>query len=117
LLALINIGSPVALDDILSMAISSIYLTYLMASVLLLHRRIKGDISPYNDNLNESDIVNVPRARLVWGPFHCNGLLGKIANAFAIVYITMVVFLSFWPSASDPGIHGAELECPRCWRE
>ncbi|KAJ5780433.1 amino acid permease [Penicillium paradoxum] len=104
LLALINIGSPVALDDILSMAVSSIYLSYLVISILLLYRRIKGDISEYNDS--EDAIVNVPGAQLVWGPFHCSGIWGTLINAFATFYILLVVFFSFWPSKMNPGVEG-----------
>lgn len=65
LLCLINIGSDVALQDILSMAVSGIYLSYLMVGSLLLYRRCKGDIFQYNDS---EGAINVPGAKLVWGP-------------------------------------------------
>ena len=90
LLALINIGSSVALNDVLSMAVSGLYSSYLIVSALLLVRRIKGDISLYNDN--DDDIVNLPGKKLVWGPFHVPGIWGIMINAFAVVYIIIVIF-------------------------
>jgi amino acid transporter len=102
LLSLINIGSDTAMEDIVSMAVSGIYLSYLMVSVLLFYRRIRGDISRYNDN--DDDIVNVPGAKLVWGPFHCPGIIGTVINGYAIIYISIVVFFSFWPSKMNPTV-------------
>ncbi|CAI7583830.1 unnamed protein product [Penicillium glandicola] len=102
LLSLINIGSDTAMEDIVSMAVSGIYLSYLMVSVLLFYRRIRGDISLYNEN--DDDIVNVPGAKLVWGPFHCPGIIGTAINGYAIIYVTIVVFFSFWPSTMNPTV-------------
>ncbi|OBT54375.1 hypothetical protein VE04_04560 [Pseudogymnoascus sp. 24MN13] len=102
LLAIIRIGSNVAMENIVSMAVSAIYLSYLMVSVLLLVRRVRGDISLYNDS--EDEIINVPGAKLVWGPFRCPGILGTIINGYAIIYITIIIFFSFWPSTIDPTI-------------
>lgn len=101
-LALINIGSSVALDDVVSMAVSGLYLSYLMVSILLLYCRIKGNISRYDES--EDDVVNVPGARLVWGTFHCPGIWGTSINLFAILYIIIVVFFSFWPSEVHPSV-------------
>ncbi|KAJ5379215.1 amino acid permease [Penicillium cosmopolitanum] len=102
LLALINIGSSVALNDVLSMAVSGLYSSYLIVSVLLLFRRIKGDISRYNDN--DDDIVNLPGKKLVWGPFHVPGIWGILINGFAVIYIIIVIFWSFWPTAMNPSV-------------
>ncbi|KAJ6087084.1 hypothetical protein N7467_005998 [Penicillium canescens] len=104
LLTFINIGSSVALGDILSMAVSGRYLSYLIISALLLFRRVQGDISLYNDN--EDDIINVPGAKLVWGTFRCPGVFGTLVNLFAVIYITLVIFFSFWPSEMDPVVEG-----------
>lgn len=101
LLGLINIGSAVALEDILSMAVSGIYLSYLMVSSLLLYRRCKGHIYKYNDS---DGTINVPGAKLVWGPFHVPGVFGTLVNAYAIVYIFIVVFFSFWPPQMSPTV-------------
>ncbi|KAJ5814483.1 hypothetical protein N7474_006260 [Penicillium riverlandense] len=102
LLALINIGSDTAMEDVVSMAVSGIYLSYLMVAILLFSRRVRGNISRYNDN--DDDIVNVPGAKLVWGPFHCPGIVGTLINGYAIIYITIVIFFSFWPSQMNPGV-------------
>ncbi|KAJ6064769.1 hypothetical protein N7444_000422 [Penicillium canescens] len=100
LLALINIGSSVALGDILSMAVSGLYLSYLVISALLLFRRVRGDINLYNDN--EDDIINVPGSKLVWGTFRCPGVFGTLVNLFAVIYTTIIIFFSFWPSKMNP---------------
>jgi amino acid transporter len=63
LLAIIRIGSNIAIEDIVSMAILGIYLSYLVISVLLFIRRVRGDISLYNDG--DDEIINVPGAKLV----------------------------------------------------
>ncbi|KAE8393058.1 putative amino acid permease [Aspergillus alliaceus] len=96
LLGLINIGSDVALNDILSMAISGLYLSYLTVSGLLLYRRIRGDIRLSSEN--EEMTVNVPNAPLVWGPFRVPGILGIAVNMFAVAYQIIVIFFSFWPT-------------------
>ncbi|KAI9044746.1 putative amino acid permease [Aspergillus affinis] len=103
LLGLINIGSDVALNDVVSMAVSGLYLSYLSVGSLLLYRRVTGAI--YN---HESDIpssltsptttVNVPGSPLVWGPFRVPGILGIAVNVFAIIYMIIVIFFSFWPT-------------------
>lgn len=90
------------MEDIVSMAISGIYLSYLVVSVLLFIRRVRGDISLYNDS--DDDIINVPGAKLVWGPFRCSGILGTIINGYAIIYISIIVFFSFWPSQMNPTV-------------
>lgn len=77
------------------------YLSYLIVSSLLLYRRCKGDIYGHNDT---DGAINVPGARLVWGPFHLPGLLGAIVNAYAVVYIVIVVFFSFWPPHMMPTV-------------
>lgn len=102
LLALINIGSSLALNDILSMAVSSIYLSYLVVAIMLFYRRVRRQISSFNTS--DEDIVNVPGAKLVWGPFHCPGIWGILVNGFAICYILIVVFFSFWPTKTNPSV-------------
>ncbi|KAJ5994550.1 amino acid permease [Penicillium sp. IBT 35674x] len=102
ILALINVGSSVALEDVVSMAVSGLYLSYLMVLVLLLWRRMKGDIYRHDDS--EEGIINAPGGKLVWGTFHCPGIWGTAINAFAILYIVIVVFFSFWPAKVHPSV-------------
>lgn len=96
LLGLINIGSSVALNGILSMAVSGMYLSYLIVGAMLLHRRCTGAVSRSSD---ASDLrKNVPGAQLVWGPFHVPGIWGIMVNGYAVVHMTIVVFFSLWPT-------------------
>jgi hypothetical protein len=102
LLGLINIGSDVALNDILSMAVSGIYSSYLIAGGLLLYRRCKGEISNYNES--DETTVNVPGSKLVWGPFHVPGIWGILLNGYAVIYMIIVIFFSYWPSYMNPSV-------------
>lgn len=101
LLGLVNIGSSVALNGILSMAVSGIYLSYLIVGCLLLYRRCTGAISRYSDGVEM--LINVPGAKLMWGPFHVPGIFGILVNGYAVIYMTIVVFFSFWPSTMSVG--------------
>jgi hypothetical protein len=68
---------------------------------LLLYRRCKGDIFKHNDS---DGVVNAPGSRLVWGPFHVPGAVGVLINAYAAVYMIIVVFFSFWPPHIAPTV-------------
>ncbi|KAJ5587744.1 uncharacterized protein N7459_003509 [Penicillium hispanicum] len=102
LLGLINIGSSTALNDILSMAVSGLYSSYLFVGSLLLYRRIRGEIADHNDN--DDMTINVPGAKLVWGPFHIPGIWGILLNIYAVIYMVIVVFFSFWPDQINPSV-------------
>lgn len=95
LLALINIGSAVAFNDLCSMSISGLYLSYMVVGGLLLWRRCTGGISSVRSS--DSAIINTAGAKLVWGPFHVPGIWGILINAWALIYMTIAVFFSFWP--------------------
>ena len=95
LLALINIGSSVAFNDLVSMSISGLYLSYMVVASLLLYRRCTGGIS--SSKSSDDAIVNTAGAKLVWGPFHLPGIWGILVNTFALIYMTIAVFFSFWP--------------------
>ncbi|KAL4794299.1 amino acid/polyamine transporter I [Aspergillus venezuelensis] len=97
LIGLINIGSSVALNAVVSMAVSGLYLSYLTVGALLLYRRCTGAISTFATS-GDTAITNVPGAKLVWGPFRIPGIWGIAVNAYAVVYMIIVVFFSFWPS-------------------
>ncbi|EAW13292.1 putative GABA permease [Aspergillus clavatus NRRL 1] len=99
LLGLINIGSSVVLNGVTSMAVSGMYLSYLMVGSLLLWRRCTGAISPHDHS--EDGIVNVPGAKLAWGPFRVPGTVGTAINAYAIIYMIIVIFFSFWPTQME----------------
>jgi hypothetical protein len=102
LLGLINIGSDVALNDILSMAVSGIYSSYLIAGSLLFYRRCKGEINRYSES--QDTPINVPGAKLVWGPFRVPGIWGILINGYAVIYMIIVIFFSYWPSKMNPSV-------------
>jgi amino acid transporter len=108
LLGLIPLGSSVAFNDLTSMSTSGLYLSYMVCCILLLYRRCTGGIIDPNESENtnspvadNAQIVNTTGAKLVWGPFHLKGVFGVAVNAFAIAYMMITVFFSFWPPAAE----------------
>jgi len=96
LLSLINLGSSVAFNDVVSLGIAGLYSSYLIASTLLLYRRCMGHIaSSANADVK---LVNTVGAKLVWGPWHIPGALGIATNAYACIYMTVSLFFAFWPT-------------------
>ena len=79
------------------MAISGLYLSYMVVGGLLLWRRCTGGFSSVRSS--DSAIINTAGAKLVWGPFHLPGIWGILINTWALVYMTIAVFFSFWPPA------------------
>ncbi|KAF4983786.1 hypothetical protein FZEAL_870 [Fusarium zealandicum] len=101
LLSLINIGSPVAFQNVTSLSISCLYASYLIAAVLLLYRRCtKGFTMPGPSDLPA--LANTVGAQLVWGPFHVPGTFGIANNVFTICYLIVIGFFSFWPPVLNP---------------
>ena len=96
LLSLIILGSSVAFNDLVSLSVSSLQSSYLVAIGLLLYRRSTGAILPSNASVVSymvADDVN-----LKWGPWHVPRYWGIVNNAFACCYLTVMVFFSFWPT-------------------
>ncbi|TVY61355.1 Choline transport protein [Fusarium oxysporum f. sp. cubense] len=103
LLSLINIGSPVAFQNVTSLSISCLYSSYLIAAGLLLYRRLtKGFVLPGTSDLPA--LANTTGAELVWGPFHLKGAFGIANNIFAMCYLIVVGFFSFWPPMVNPTV-------------
>lgn len=101
LLSLINIGSPVAFMNVTSLSISCLYGSYLIAAVLLLYRRTtKGFAMPGSSDLPA--LANTTGTELVWGSFRLPGAFGIANNVFAICYLVVIGFFSFWPPMLDP---------------
>ena len=96
LLTLINIGSEVALNDVLSLSISCLYVSYLITLSFFLYRRLTGAIAEPN---GDEDGAASP-GDLVWGPWRIRGILGTANNIFACLYLAFVLFFSFWPPAT-----------------
>ncbi|KAM3544071.1 hypothetical protein ARSEF1564_003064 [Beauveria bassiana] len=96
LLTLINIGSEVALNDVLSLSISCLYASYLITLSLFLWRRVTGAVAEPRDDEQETALPD----ELVWGPWRLNAMLGTANNVFACLYLSFVLFFSFWPPAT-----------------
>lgn len=94
LLGLINIGSSTALNDVISLVLEGFYTSYFMACGLLLYRRIRGEIG--NADARIGPTASKPYA---WGPWRVPGAMGIANNAFACIYLIVLSFFSFWPTA------------------
>ena len=108
LLGLINIGNATAFGDVVSLLLEALYTSYFLACALLLYRRVRGEIripvdgaGPINilalEDSNNKDVVIYE-----WGPWRVPGLLGIMINIFACVYLLILGFFSFWPTAVNP---------------
>jgi len=100
LLSLVAIGSPTALNDLISLTINAWYSSYLFPSALLLWHRLHGTIHilPSELEASQSTETRVPEPELLyWGPWRVPGILGIINNIFAVLFMIMIIFWSFWP--------------------
>ncbi|KAH8672337.1 amino acid/polyamine transporter I [Ilyonectria robusta] len=102
LIGLINIGSAVVYNAIISVAVSGLYSSYLMAASLLLYRRCgNGYKLPDPSALPAlADTTAGDGQTLAWGPWHVPGVFGTINNVIAIMFMLVVWFFSFWPPAT-----------------
>ena len=103
LLTTIAFGSALAFNDIVSLSVAGLYSSYAVGNGLLLWRRIRGDIKPYNSyDSHENEIVNVGPEKLMWGPWKVPEPFGTIINAVGFVFLlTMLIFIYF-PSVNFP---------------
>jgi choline transport protein len=102
---LIILGSSVAFNDVVSLTINGLYTSYLIGNSLLLYRRLTGGIKPYN--ANAEGLVNVANAgELTWGPWRISEPFGTIINAFGCIFMVVILFFSFWPTAMNPSASG-----------
>ena len=95
LLSLINFGSTTAFNAMVSLTVSSLYFSYMIAAGLLLWRRTSGGIVSLQSR--DDLLVNIPGTKMVWGPWHIPGMLGIVNNAFACLYMITIFIFSFWP--------------------
>ena len=93
LLALINIGSSVAFNDVISLTVSALYSSYLICCSLLLWRRCTGGIGG-------SSQATAVKTGLHWGPFKVPGYWGIAINVVACAFMIIIIFFSFWPPAT-----------------
>ena len=99
LLAFIILGSSTAFNDIVSLAVVGLFGSYFIVAVLLFWRRIRGDIKPH---ATDSELMNVPGAQLMWGPWRVPGVWGTVTNGFSIVYLVVIFFFCLWPPSNHP---------------
>lgn len=92
LISLINIGSSTAFNAIISLTIAGLYGSYLVCCSLLFWRRCTGGIS----------LPGEGSGTLTWGPWRLRGWFGIAVNAFACVYMVIIIFFSFWPPFIQP---------------
>jgi hypothetical protein len=97
-LAFVNIGNPTAFNGVVSLTIAALFGSYLLASGLLLFRRLKGDIGAFDNYETDAPITNTIGGKLTWGPWKIPGIAGTANNIFACCYLIFIFFFSFWPS-------------------
>lgn len=99
LLALIDLGSATALNAVLSLVTAGFYSSILIASIVLLIKRITRP------------------SEIQWGPFRL-GKLGLTINVLSVMWTIIGVFFSFWPTYAQvtpqnmnwsPLVYGATL--------
>ena len=96
-LQLIVFGSSQIFEDLVSLTIAGLYSSYLIATTLLLYRRIRGGIGIWNDT--DTSLSNTLGASLAWGPWHVPGVLGVVMNIFVCCFLATALFFSFWPES------------------
>lgn len=103
LISLINIGSSIVYNAIISVAVSGLYSSYLIAGALLLYRRCgKGFKMPDPSALPAlADTTADGEQTLAWGPWHIPGVWGIIVNTYAVIFMVIIWFFSFWPGVAE----------------
>ena len=95
LLSLIILGSSTAFNDLVSLSVSSLQSSYLVAISLLFYRRSTGAILPPSLSVGSYPVKDI---KIRWGQWHIPGSWGIANNEFACAYLTVMVFFSFWPT-------------------
>ncbi|KAL9625354.1 MAG: hypothetical protein Q9160_000417 [Pyrenula sp. 1 TL-2023] len=118
LLSLINIGSSVAFNDVVSLSVVGLWSSYLVGNSLFLWRRVTGGIHDSSTALSstfhskhhsdlESDGTSPAHApRLEWGPWRIPEPLGTINNIFGCLFTALILFFSMWPPMNHPDAAG-----------
>lgn len=83
LLGIINIGSTVALNAMISLTIAGIFISYLIPITLLLLKKTRGE-------------------EILYGPFRMPSTLGMVVNGFSAIFLTLSTFFSFFPPTVNP---------------
>lgn len=102
LLSFINLGSEVVYNAFISVAVSGLYSSYLIATSVLLYRRVgKGFKNP--DPSAKPCLAEGPDGEptIAWGPWHLPGMYGIANNIFAVMFLTIVWVFSFFPPNAE----------------
>jgi len=92
LLLLINIGSTVAFNAIVSVTTAGLFTSYAIPIALILRKRMIGEY-------------------VRMGPWRMNATVGLIVNAFAVAFLLISLFFSFWPPAMPVGLITMNWSC------
>ena len=95
LLSLIVLGSTVAFNDFISLQVAALCASYLITCSLFLWRRLTKGIKVRDDNAK----ITKP-GDLRWGPWRVREPFGTLNNIFAVAYLLLIFFWSFWPPAT-----------------
>ena len=98
-LSLINFGSSSVFENLVSLTVSGLFSSYLLATGLLLYRRLTGGIKLFNDS--EKELSNIAGRHLNWGPWHIPGLLGVLVNILTCCFLATAWFFSYWPASME----------------
>ncbi|KAK3329253.1 amino acid/polyamine transporter I [Apodospora peruviana] len=104
LMSLIVLGSTVVLMNLVSLIISALYSSYLLACGLLLWRRCTGGLQPYVPG-GGGDML--APSQLSWGPWRVPEPFGTANNIVACLYCILLLFWSFWPGQPNPAPEAA----------
>ncbi|MCJ1319621.1 hypothetical protein MMC15_004957 [Xylographa vitiligo] len=101
LLGLLNLAGPIVFNDVISLTVSALLLSYLLVCGLLLWRRCTGFITHNTRHLQKISISDGDsEVQLYWGPWHVPGMLGIVINVIACAFLVLIIFWSFWPQAT-----------------
>lgn len=100
LLSLINIGSTTAFNDVISLTIETLYASYLICCLLLLGRRLRGDIMPLDNEKTPIVAEGIGELTLCWGKWHFRSWLGIANNMLAVTFLVILIFFNFWPATN-----------------
>ena len=83
-LALINLGSSVALEDLFSLVIVGFYSTFILSASVMLHKRL-----------------TTPESEIDWGRYRL-GRAGIPVTILALMFSITGIFFVFWPASPNP---------------
>jgi hypothetical protein len=98
LLGVINIGSTVAFENIISLTLEGFYTSYFIALCLLLWRRLRGDVAEETNPTEIRQEAKMLEKQLRWGPWRLKRHLGVFINVIGCLYLLIMIFFCFWPA-------------------